>query len=174
LGIVDGALVLTGGEAGTGTVTGVALELPGIFSVTGSPVTSAGTLTAALATQPAGRVFAGPSSGGDAAPTFRQLGYGELSGIPTLGTAAATDATAYATAAQGELADSAVQPDDLASAETAGLMSVDQNNRLAIALVSNPAGITGADAVTNIVSLTQAEYDAIATPNAATLYVITD
>jgi hypothetical protein len=41
-------------------------------------------------------------------------------------------------------------------------------------LVSNPAGITGADAVSNIVSLTQAEYDAIATPNAATLYVITD
>jgi hypothetical protein len=33
-------------------------------------------------------------------------------------------------------------------------------------------GITGADAVTNIVSLTQAEYDAI-TPDASTLYVIT-
>lgn len=35
------------------------------------------------------------------------------------------------------------------------------------------AGITGADAITNIVSLTQAEYDAIGTPNASTLYVIT-
>ena len=34
-------------------------------------------------------------------------------------------------------------------------------------------GITGADAITNMVSLTQAEYDAI-TPNASTLYVITD
>jgi hypothetical protein len=66
----------------------VGLSLPGIFTVTGSPVTGAGTLAAALAAQAAGLVFAGPASGGDAAPTFRQLGYGELSGRPTLGTGA--------------------------------------------------------------------------------------
>jgi hypothetical protein len=42
------------------------------------------------------------------------------------------------------------------------------------AIVSNTTGITGADAVTNIVSLTQAEYNAIGSPNAATLYLITD
>jgi hypothetical protein len=35
--------------------------------------------------------------------------YSDLTGKPTLGTAAATDATAYATAAQGSLADSALQ-----------------------------------------------------------------
>jgi hypothetical protein len=40
-------------------------------------------------------------------------------------------------------------------------------------VLSDPSGITGADAVTNIISLTQAEYDAIATPSATTLYVIT-
>ena len=39
---------------------------------------------------------------------------------------------------------------------------------------SNITGITGADAITNIVSLTEEEYDAIVTPNASTLYVITD
>jgi len=33
-------------------------------------------------------------------------------------------------------------------------------------------GITGADQITNMVSLTQAEYDAIVTPNATTFYVI--
>ena len=38
---------------------------------------------------------------------------------------------------------------------------------------SDPTGITGADAVTNIVSLTQAEYDAIGTPSATTVYIIT-
>ena len=38
---------------------------------------------------------------------------------------------------------------------------------------SNVTGITGADAVTNIVSLTQAEYNAIGTPNSSTLYIIT-
>lgn len=36
--------------------------------------------------------------------------YNDLSGKPTLGTAAATDASAYATAAQGTKADSALQP----------------------------------------------------------------
>jgi hypothetical protein len=39
---------------------------------------------------------------------------------------------------------------------------------------SDPTGIAGADAVTNIVSLTQAEYDAIGSPNATTFYLITD
>ena len=42
------------------------------------------------------------------------------------------------------------------------------------AIVSSTTGITGADAVTNIVSLTQAEYNAIGSPDAATLYLITD
>jgi hypothetical protein len=40
-------------------------------------------------------------------------------------------------------------------------------------VLSETTGITGADKVTNIVSLTQAEYNAI-TPNASTLYIITD
>ena len=46
--------------------------------------------------------------------------YTDLSGLPTLGTAAATDATDYATAAQGALADSAIQPADLATVATTG------------------------------------------------------
>jgi hypothetical protein len=37
---------------------------------------------------------------------------------------------------------------------------------------SNITGITGADAITNIVSLTQAEYDALTPKNASTFYVI--
>jgi hypothetical protein len=46
--------------------------------------------------------------------------YNDLTDTPTLGTAAATDATDYATAAQGSLADSAVQPGDLAAVATSG------------------------------------------------------
>jgi hypothetical protein len=38
-------------------------------------------------------------------------------------------------------------------------------------VVSDVTGIAGADRITNIVSLTQAEYNAI-TPNASTFYVI--
>lgn len=49
--------------------------------------------------------------------------YSDLSGTPTLGTAAATDSTAYATAAQGALADSATQPGDLAAVATTGAYS---------------------------------------------------
>jgi hypothetical protein len=41
-------------------------------------------------------------------------------------------------------------------------------------VASDPTGITGADAITNMVSLTQAEFDAIGAPSATTLYVITD
>lgn len=60
-------------SSGAGTVTSVGLSLPGIFSVSGSPVTSSGSLTAALATQSANQVWAGPTTGSAAAPTFRAL-----------------------------------------------------------------------------------------------------
>lgn len=40
-------------------------------------------------------------------------------------------------------------------------------------ITSDPTGVTGADQVTNLMSLTQAEYDAI-TPNSSTTYLITD
>jgi hypothetical protein len=63
--------VVAGG--GTGSVTSVALALPAEFSVSGSPVSTAGTLTGAWVNQNANKVFAGPSSGGAAAPGFRSL-----------------------------------------------------------------------------------------------------
>ncbi len=54
-------------------VTSVGLSLPNIFNVSGSPVTTTGTLSATLATQSANAVFAGPTTGSAAAPTFRAL-----------------------------------------------------------------------------------------------------
>ena len=66
-------LVGGGGGGGAGTVTSVGLSLPGIFSVSGSPVTTSGTLTATLANQTANTVFAGPTTGSAAVPTFRAL-----------------------------------------------------------------------------------------------------
>ncbi len=66
-----------------GTVTSVGLSLPGIFTVSGSPVTSSGTLTASLATQSANLVFAGPSSGSAAAPTFRALVAADIPSLDT-------------------------------------------------------------------------------------------
>jgi len=68
-----GVLTAPGGGTGSGTVTSVALTMPNIFSVTGSPITASGTLAASLATQSANRLFAGPATGSAATPTFRAL-----------------------------------------------------------------------------------------------------
>lgn len=59
---------------GTGTVTSTAFatNIPGV-SITGSPVTTTGTLTATLATQSANRFLAGPTSGSAALPTWRLI-----------------------------------------------------------------------------------------------------
>lgn len=96
----------------TGTVTSVALSLPtDIFDVSGSPVTTNGTLTATLDSQDANKVWAGPTNGAAAAPTFRALVASDipslsstyqpldatLSSLSSLGTAA--DKLAYTTAA---------------------------------------------------------------------------
>lgn len=57
----------------TGTVTSVGLSLPNIFTTSGSPVTTSGTLTGTLATQTANTVWAGPATGAVTTPTFRAL-----------------------------------------------------------------------------------------------------
>jgi hypothetical protein len=66
------ALEVAVAGAGLGTVTSVGLALPNIFTVTISPVTTTGSLTATLASQSANRVFASPT-GASGQPTFRIL-----------------------------------------------------------------------------------------------------
>ena len=63
---------------GSGTVTSVAATVPSILAVTGSPITSSGTLAFSLATQTANQVFAGPTSGAAATPTFRALASADI------------------------------------------------------------------------------------------------
>jgi hypothetical protein len=148
---------------------------------------------------------------GDLATVATTGAYADLSGKPTLGTAAAAATTDFATAAQGSLADSAVQPGDLATVATTGayadlsgtpslatvattgsytdltnkptfgtaaaedvgyFATAAQGAKADTSVQSVVTGITGADAITNMVSLTQAEYDAIVSPNASTFYVI--
>lgn len=82
--------VIGSGGGGSGTVTSVALSMPAIFTVSGSPVTSSGTLTAALASQSANLVFAGPTTGSAAAPTFRSL---VAADVPNLDAAKITTGT---------------------------------------------------------------------------------
>lgn len=68
------------GAGGSGTVTSVGLALPSEFLITGSPVTTSGTLTGAWASQTANLVFASPD-GSSGVPTFRALA---ATDIPTL------------------------------------------------------------------------------------------
>lgn len=56
-----------------GTVTSVKMTVPSFMGVTGSPVTTVGTLAVSFNNQPRGVVLAGPVSGVDAAPDFRAL-----------------------------------------------------------------------------------------------------
>jgi hypothetical protein len=66
----------------SGTVTSVALadgSTTPIYAITNSPVTSTGTLTFTLNTELANKVFAGPTTGSAAQPTFRSLVIADLS-----------------------------------------------------------------------------------------------
>jgi len=58
--------------ASTG-VTSVGLSAPSIFTVSGSPVTTTGTLSLSLNAQAANTMLAGPTSGSAATPTFRTI-----------------------------------------------------------------------------------------------------
>ena len=89
----------------------------------------------------------------------------KLNGIATGATANSSDATLLARANHtGTQTASTIS--DFNTAADARITASDK-------VSSDPTGVTGADQVTNIMSLTQAEYDAI-TPNASTLYIITD
>ncbi len=73
----------------TGTVTSVAIALPGIFGLTGSPITTSGTLSVTLASQTANTVFIAPN-GSAGAPTFRAL---LLADLPSLSTTNVSEGT---------------------------------------------------------------------------------
>lgn len=69
--------------SGSGTVSSVALadgsSIP-IYTITGSPVTGAGTLTFTLSTETANTIFSGPTTGAAAQPTFRSLVANDIPG----------------------------------------------------------------------------------------------
>mgnify|MGYP000849646945 FL=1 len=141
-----------GGGVGSGTVTSVGLSLPtAIFDVSGSPITASGTLTATLDNQTANRVFAGPTTGSPAAPTFRALVAGD---IPTLAQSQITDLVT-------DLA--AKQPLDADLTTIAGLTAINDDflqrkagawaNRT-ITQVKTDLGLTGTNSGDQTITLT--------------------
>ena len=121
LSIINGALTATGGGAGSGTVTSVALSAPLGFVVNSSPITSSGTLALSYAAGYSLPTTASQSQW-DTAYSERNQWNGGVSGlVPAtgraslgLGSAATSNTTDFATAAQGALAATAVQPAALA------------------------------------------------------------
>lgn len=57
----------------TSAVTSVGLSVPSFLNVSGSPITTSGTITVGLANQNANLVFASPTTGSPAQPSFRSL-----------------------------------------------------------------------------------------------------
>lgn len=90
---------VTGG-GGSGTVTSVGLAMPADLTVSGSPVTNSGTLTASWASVAANRVLISPN-GSSGTPTFRALLEADL---PTLTTAGKVNTSALTgTLAAGQM-----------------------------------------------------------------------
>jgi hypothetical protein len=87
-----------------GTVTSVAQTVPAEMTITGSPITGTGTLALDWATEVKNKIFAGPTTGADAKPTFRVA---VLADLPSFGPTAtttfgsATKASVVTTNAQG-------------------------------------------------------------------------
>ena len=70
--------------AGSGTVTSVAMSVPsGVFTITGTPITTSGTLAVGLVNQLANTVWAGPVSGAEDVPTFRALVSDDIPNLST-------------------------------------------------------------------------------------------
>lgn len=77
----------SGGGGGSGTVTSVGLTMPSIFTVTGSPITTSGTLSASFNSQSQNLVFASPD-GSSGTPSFRALANGDFASTLSLSIAA--------------------------------------------------------------------------------------
>jgi hypothetical protein len=88
----------------SGTVTSVALadgSTAPIFAISGSPVTTSGTLTMTLESQTANTVLAGPASGGGAQPTFRLLVSADIPNNAANTTGTASNVTGIVAIANG-------------------------------------------------------------------------
>jgi hypothetical protein len=152
----SGAITINSSNPG-GTVTSVGLALPSIMSVSGSPVTSSGTLTGTLTTQSVNTFFAGPSSGAGATPTFRAL---VTADIPSLGYVTSVSGTSGNITSTGgftpiiNLASGIVAAGTTGSVTAIPVITVDTYGRVtSITTAANPQGtVTSVTGTSPVVS----------------------
>lgn len=126
------------GAITTGTgVTSVGLSMPSEFTVTNSPVTSTGDLTANWASQTANYVFAAPS-GSSGTPTFRLLVNNDLpnSGVSASTYGSASQVPVFAVNAKGVITSVTNTPIAIANTQVSGLGTMSTQN-------ANGVSITG-------------------------------
>lgn len=133
------ALVSADLPAGTGTVTSVGLSLPSIITVSGSPVTGSGTLTGTLATQTANTIWAGPTTGAAAAPTFRALVAADLPSGTIIGSLTANQ-IAYGSASNTITGSAGLTFSDAANIRLATLAGGSSQSTNPLLDVTNSAG----------------------------------
>lgn len=153
----------TGGGGGSGTVESVAATVPAYMTLTGSPITTTGTLAFGFATQAQGTIFAGPCTG-TGAVTFRALCAADIPASLTSNTsgnaatatnlaANPTDCTSgqYATAigANGNLTCAAIQASELPATINANTTG---NAATASNLAANPTDCSAGTFATTIAS----------------------
>jgi hypothetical protein len=126
------------GAITTGTgVTSVGLSMPSEFTVTNSPITSTGDLTANWASQTANYVFAAPS-GSSGTPTFRLLVNNDLpnSGVSASTYGSASQVPVFAVNAKGVITSVTNTPIAIANTQVSGLGTMSTQN-------ANGVSITG-------------------------------
>lgn len=133
--------------------TQIALAVPGVQGATGPGVAAGGSTNEVLFKQ----------SGTD-----YDTAWGEITSA-MIGDLEITNADVSASAA---IAGTKISP-NFGSQTIATTGSITAGANAAPVILTDTTGVTGADQVTNIISLTQAEYDAIVSPSASTFYVIT-
>jgi hypothetical protein len=74
---------------------------------------------------------------------------------------------------KGRITAGAGDVEDLTATQVRTIINVEDGSE-ANTIDSDPSSVSGADQVINVMSLTQAEYDAIGSPDVATFFVITD
>ena len=122
----------------SGTVSSVGLAMPSDFTVTGSPVTSSGTLTVTANTQADNTFYSGPASGPAAAPTFRTMVAADMSSVLT-----ADGQVLIGSSSGSPVATTLTAGSNVSIANASGSITISTINSGTVTQINTGTGLTG-------------------------------